>query len=181
MLHVVWVILNLALVVFFFIVCYRAARLLRTNYNLFSVVVFVFGFISFIGTPDRDGAKPRVNKNKTEVWHFAEDRQLMDSCEKHGDVNLALEKGWGVSRNLYIFYRKCSGSLVPSQATSSSSGFVTGTVWMPTRITSNADSKRNMLEYQVTGELRWKLLGTTVYTQFKEYSGKAKAEPDSPF
>ena len=74
MLYIIWGLLNLALLVFFCVVCYRAATLLRANYNWFSAVVFVFGFVSFCGTPDRDGAKPREDKNTSMTaknWVFA--------------------------------------------------------------------------------------------------------------
>ena len=65
------------------------------------------------------------------------------------------------------------GKKIPISASSSTSGFVSGTNWRPMSIIINETSDNNQFNYIVLGVVEWHILGTTIYLQSKEYKGIA--------
>lgn len=58
-------------------------------------------------------------------------------------------------------------------ASSSTTGFISGTKWKPISIIINKTNDNNKFEYFVEGVVEWKLLGATIYSQSKVYKGVA--------
>jgi hypothetical protein len=174
MLHLVWGLLNIGLFLFFIVICFRAAKLIREKIGLFASIVFVFGLLSFVGRSGDNNENMEPNSNHIKSWKF----ETADDIGRNGtfqvDVELARTL---VSRyHLGISYGKDQQHQmsVPISAYSSAAGFISGVNWIPKSILVN-NAARNKFNYTVYGALEWKLLGMTIYTQLKRYKGVATA------
>ena len=164
MLHLLWSALNIALLVYFIVICFRATRLIRENSGLFTSLLFGFGLLSFIVQP----GKVKNTENQIVKQGFVAQDRLDPTSMK--SITLALEESLGNSTNLRIHYGKDStGKLAPIDAFSSQNGFVGGREWEPHRILVKTGADGDDFNYTVDGILRWRLLGVTVYYQGKNY------------
>jgi hypothetical protein len=89
------------------------------------------------------------------------------------DINL--EKTPIAKYELGIRYGKDRQSQinVPISAHSSTIGFISGTNWRPISIVVNTTNNNNKFEYFVAGILEWKLLGSSIYSEQKDFKGIA--------
>ncbi len=165
MIFLLWAILNIGLFLFFIFICFRATRLIREKLGLISSIIFVFGLLSFVGGSNSDtqklGERFKFNFNKDKP------RQV----ENTNIVTTTLDKNLIFKRVLLIQYSWAndSSSVVPVSAYSVMAGFVAGHRWQTSYVSANAEGTR--IRYAVFGSIEWKLLGMTVYTQSKNYTG----------
>ncbi|RCR69524.1 hypothetical protein DUE52_11810 [Larkinella punicea] len=169
MLYLIWTLLNIALGVYFIILCFHAARLLKERVGLYAAVIFTFGFLSFAGNSgkksDSFSENPDVKK-----WNYVSRDSIVP-----GDLKFAhaqIDKTWISEIDLTVLCgtKKSSNQTVPVEATSVWSGFVSGYDWKPTSISVRATTGQKYA-YTVIGILQWKLLGISLYSQHKTYEG----------
>ena len=162
MLQLVWSALNVALLIYFIVICFRAAKLLREHSGLFVSLLFGLGLLSFMGQSGKD-----KNAQDQIVKHGFVAQQHLTSITS---IIVPLEKSPGNSLNLRMYYGKDStGKLVPIDALSFRNGFVGGLEWVPDRIQVKPTANGDDFNYTVAGTLQWKLLGVPVYSQRKKY------------
>ncbi len=84
-----------------------------------------------------------------------------------------MEKDVALKFDLSISYGKDKeGQLnISISASSTTSGFTSGTTWTPIFVAIDKTVDNHKFSYFVGGVLKWKLLGATIYTQAKEYKG----------
>jgi hypothetical protein len=169
MLYLIWTLLNIALAVYFIILCFKAARLLKERIGLYAAVIFTLGLISFVGNSGKNrgsiGENPNVKK-----WNFvSRDNVVSGSLQS---AHATIDKTWISEIQLMVLHGcdKSSNQTVPVEANSSWSGFVSGYDWEPTIISVHATTGREY-KYTVIGILHWKLLGISLYSQHKTFSG----------
>lgn len=176
MTYLLWSVLNIGIFLFFITVCFKATKLVREKLGIFATIVFVFGLLSFVGNSNNDDGNTEPNSNQVKTWKFT----LEDSLDTNATfmTNLDLEKTLVSTYVLGIKYGKdTQGKMnIPITAYSLTSGFVSGTNWKPVSILINMTSDNNKFEYFVDGVVEWKLLGATIYSQEKEYTGVALIE-----
>jgi len=164
MLQLLWSALNVALLIYFIVICFRATKLLRENLGLFASILFVLGLLSFIG----QSGKGNTVQNEIVKQGFVAQDHLDPASIK--SITLTLEESLGNSTNLRIHYGKDStGKMVPINAFSNRNGFVSGLEWVPQIILVKTTPDNTDFIYKIVGILRWKLLGSTVYSQTKRY------------
>lgn len=171
MLYLVWALLNIVLFFSFIAVCFKATALIRRNIGTAAAVIFVFGLLSFTNqaNSDKDNLEPHSNQIKT--WHFVPEDSLDGNST--WSVRTELEKTLVSTYTLGVKYGKDKElkNYVPISAYTSVTGFQSGTSWNPQSITINrADSN---FSYEVSGTVKWKLLGFTIYEQPKLWKGVA--------
>ena len=171
MLYLLWGLINIGLFLFFILICFRATKLIREKFGLFASIVFVFGLLSFIGHSNNDNDNKEPNSNRIKTWKFVSEDSLNRNATYFIDINL--EKTLVSKYDLSINYGKHNqGQLnIPISAYSSTTGFISGTNWKPISIIVNRTDDNNKFEYFVNGIVEWKLLGTTIYSQLKQYKG----------
>lgn len=170
MIYLLWGVLNIALFLFFVVICFRATKLIRQSFGLIASIVFVFGLLSFIGHPNNnDNVEPGTNHVKT--WKFTTDDSL--GINPTSSERIVLDKT--LISKYYLFIQcgkdKDEQINIPVSASSSTSGFVSGTNWKPISIVVSRTDNNNKFEYFVNGVVEWKLLGATIYSQLKHYKG----------
>lgn len=171
MLYLLWGLLNLGLFIFFIAVCLRATKLIRQNFGLLASIVFVFGLLSFIGHSNNNNDNMEPNTNQIKTWKFTSDDSLSRNSTSSEFIDL--EKTL-ISKN-YLFIQYCKDKdrriNIPISAYSSTNGLTCGTNWKPISISVIRTDENNKFEYFISGVIEWKLLGATIYSQFKEYKG----------
>ena len=173
MIYLLWGLLNIGLFIFFIAICFRATKLIREKIGLFAAIIFVFALLSFIGHSNNDNDNKEPNSNQIKTWKF----ETKDSINRNATylLDIDLEKTLVSKYELGIKYGKeKEGTInIPISAYSSITGFISGTTWKPISIIVNRTTDNNKFEYVVDGVVEWKLFGTTIYSQLKEYKGIA--------
>lgn len=165
MFEIIWGILNLVLLLAFFIICFKAVKLTKEKLGIFSAIILTFGMLSFMST----------NKNAENFENAEFDLTNSEKVsDKYSNTFLSRAKianNLANSTDLIVKYAKQHQSVNLLYAKSNSSGLIMGTKWQPRMISINLE-KKNLYNYQVLGQLEWYLLGIRLTTQEKNYSGK---------
>ncbi|MCP9748940.1 hypothetical protein [Lacihabitans sp. CS3-21] len=169
MLHLIWGLLNLGLLIYFLIACFKFVKVARNHIGGFGSVVFVFGLLSFVGGSKSEGNAAKLYQIKT--FNFA----IKDSLEQNSVkfAHFILEDQIVTKYDLALNYGKIPHSEIntPISAYSGTTGLVIGTHWKPIKISVLKTSDKDTFKYLVYGILEWKLLGVRLYTQSKIYEG----------
>jgi hypothetical protein len=170
MIYLLWGLLNIALFLFFIIICFKATKLIRQTFGLFASIVFVFGLLSFMGNSNNNDNK-EPNSNEIKTWKFTSN----DSLIRHPTSSEFIDFEKTLISKYYLFIKygkdKDGQTNIPISASSSTNGFISGTNWKPISISVNKTHDNNKFKYFVSGVIEWKLLGATIYSQLKEYNG----------
>ena len=164
MIQLLWGLLNIWLVLFFIVICFKASRLVRDNIGYLAAVVFVFGFLSFMGNKDQ-------NLKQKNSWVFASKDSLI--TEMNSSIQIRLEKTMLTTLGLGISYghHKTDQQNIPISAYSTLTGFMSGLNWKPASISVYKTADNTKFQYYVDGILEWQLIGATIYAQSKDYEG----------
>jgi hypothetical protein len=170
MLYVLWAILNIGLFLLFIVTCFKASKVLREKFGMLTAIFFVFGLLSFVSNSATDNDNLEPNSKQTKTWSFVPEDSL--NVLRTFLVGKDLEKTPISKYNLGIKFGKDKQNKdIPISAYSTLTGFVTGTSWRPLNIIVNTTGDEKTVYYSVSGIVKWKLLGTTLYSQPKEYEG----------
>jgi hypothetical protein len=170
MLEIIWGILNIGILVYFIMICFKAAKIIKENLGGLATLVFVLGLLSYMGKKEED------NSFKS----FDLQEQKKDTVQNYlGNTyskEVLLEDNLATKISASIMYGKDKTGKKLLRATASRDGFVSGTYWEPSHfLVSKLDNKDNY-EYQVIGSMEWKILGIRLYTEYKEFNGKIKLD-----
>ncbi|MEC4049647.1 hypothetical protein OX284_009425 [Flavobacterium sp. SUN046] len=169
MLELLWGILNIGILIYFIIICFKAIKIVRDNLGGIATLVFVIGLMSFISKPNEENNKVKTFKIK--------DESIIKGVEKSNrnvfSQDIVLEKELASTIRATITFKEYDQKIRLLNAYADRSGFVSGIDWKASNvdITKNTD---NSFNYQITGTKDWRILGLRVYTQFKIFKGKFK-------
>ncbi|MGM9509967.1 hypothetical protein ACS5NO_19695 [Larkinella sp. GY13] len=169
MLYLIWTLLNIALGVYFIILCFQAARLLKERIGLYAAVIFTFGLLSFATNSGKKSVGIRENPD-VKKWTFVPKDSVVSDGSKFAHATIA--KTWISRIELTVSYgvEKSSNQPVPVEANSVWWGSITGYHWKPVSISVHATTGQEYA-YTVVSILQWKLLGISLYSQPKTYEG----------
>ena len=171
MLHLLWSILNIGIFIFFIVVSVRATKLVREKMGVLAALVLVFGLLSFIGRKaDAPNLEPGGASLRT--WKFVTDiRPYINDINK---IDIVFDNNIISKSVLSVRYAKDtqSGLYKALEAHTYINGLVAGTSWRPVSVLVSQTAIPNEFTYEVNGVVEWKLLGTTIVSQAKEWTGK---------
>lgn len=169
MLYSLWTIINYLLFIVFIIICIEATKLLREKFGLLVSIIFAFGLL-FSGS-NLDNKDERQNY-QGKKWAFTPADKIQPNGTNY--LHITIENNLISTIDLAVLYgkEKSSNNIAAMEANSDLFGFLGGHQWTPKIISINKSSIANQLNYTVTGSLKWKLLGATVYSQNKTFIGK---------
>jgi len=179
MIYLIWGLINIALIVYFLVICFKATKLVKQKIGLFAAVFFVLGLLSLLGKPTKDSYSSGFNSNKMNSWNFASEDSL--NLNPIFSLNVELEENWISKKFLRIRYGKHIQSQIniPINAYTFTTGYTGAIIWKPNSIIVNRTEDNNQFQYLVHIDVNWKLLGTTIYTQFKRFDGTISIEKSS--
>lgn len=170
MLYLIWGLLNIGLLIYFLIICYKVIKIVREKMGLLATVFFIVVLLSLIGSISKDSYNKATDSKKTETWNnTSEDSLFIDTSYL---PKIELENNLVTSYYLFVFYGKNKNNyLVPESAYTAQTGFVAGTKWTPMMTSLYRTNDKNKYSYSVYGIVHWKLLGIPIYTQQKKFKG----------
>jgi hypothetical protein len=166
MMFLIWSLLNIALFTLFIVLSFHATKLMRDKFGIIIAVIFAFCLLSFIARPHQNDLSPEV-KN----WKFTENENVLPNTTQSSQ--LQLRKTTISKFKLGFTYGRdsISNQLVPIQAYSTTTGFISGAEWIPEYIHLSITSIDGVFKYEVYGIIEWSLLGNRIYSQSQNYSG----------
>ena len=171
MLHLLWSILNIGIFIFFIAVSVRATKLVREKMGVFAAIVLVFGLLSFIS---RKADAPNLEPGGSSLgtWRFVSDISAYTNDIKK--INIVFDNNIISKSVVTVVYNKDpqSGLYKPLEANTHINGLVAGTRWIPLSVQVSPTAVPKEFTYEVIGVVEWKLLGTTIISQAKEWTGK---------
>jgi len=173
MFYLLWGLINIGFFLYFIIICFKLLNLIREKIGLFASIIFAIGIVSLIGNSNNSNENNEHYSNQVKTWKFAQEDTLKIS-DSHF-LYIDLEKTLVSKYELGIKYAndKQGQINIPISAYSSITGFISGINWKPESINVYRSKDNNKFEYYVYGNIEWKLIRITIYTQLKEYRGVA--------
>lgn len=170
MIHLFWALLNVGLFLFFLVLCFQATKLIRAEKGLWASLLFAFGLLSLVGHSGSKGNAPNQTNGMVQQLHFTPKTDIIPTTMKHTYVVLEEDIISKIELGVLYGQEKTSNKMAVYDAFSSRQGFASGFQWTPLTISAYPSRAKNI--YVVVGTLDWKLLGLTVYTAPKTYSGE---------
>jgi hypothetical protein len=171
MLYLLWGLINLALIIGFLILCFKATTLVKNNIGKPAALLFAVGLISF-------GSRQNDNSQLTEVLDDQVRSEFIvrpDSLRKNtsGMLHIILKDNLVSKYMLSIDYgvKKPDNLNIPYHAYAGATGFTLGTEWKPERIEVKRTENNNRFQYSVYGHTQWKLLGLQLAEDSRVYDG----------
>ena len=167
-----WWLLNAGLFTLFLVLCFHATKLIKGKFGTIVAIVFVLGLLSMTGSSDSS----HDSINGEPKWKFISEDNIAPNTTR--SFQLVLKKTPLAKHELGFVYglHNQSRKLVPISAYSYTNGFISGTEWVPQDISITNTETDKRFKYSVQGVIKWKLLGTNLYTQPKEYSGTVEVK-----
>jgi hypothetical protein len=169
MLYLLWGLINLALIIGFFILCFKATTLVKVNIGKPAALLFAVGLLSFLAVPDRKQntefidlslpETPAVNSSSNEIMNT---------------IHVTLQDNLVSDFDLYIIYKRKSPDFInePVKVYSSSIGLACGINWIPSQYLVEKTPGNKEFSYLITGAIEWKILRFTIFSQQKSYKGR---------
>ena len=169
MLELLWGILNIAILIYFIIICFKAIKIVRDNLGGIATLIFVIGLMSFIAKPNEENLKTKTFNFNVKSISKGEEKSNGNNFSQ----NIVLENKLVSTIRATIAFKEDDQKIRLLYAYADRSGFVSGIDWKVSNIdiSKNADNSYN---YQITGTKDWRILGLRLYTQFKIFKGKFK-------
>lgn len=174
MLYLLWGLLNIGLFLVFVVICFKATILVREKLGFFSALVLACGLLSFMTNSNDESDNKAPGSDQNQTWTFISDDTLNNHDRDVLHVNL--EETLISDYKLSISYgtdRKDQKN-IPISASSFVTGITSGTKWTPVSVAVKRTNSNDQFQYFIYGIVKWKLLGSTIYSQKKEYTGFAK-------
>lgn len=171
MFYLLWALLNIGLHIFFIVICFKATKLIRAKIGLFAAIVFVFGFLSFVSGADSEPKSTKAESPAIDTWKYVPEDSL---TEYQRPLNAVLQKNLISKYLLTIRHGKDQqGNNIPISAFAFTNGIISGTEFIPMWGTVNRTKDNDKFSYDVSAIIQWKLLGATIFRQFKKFKGVA--------
>ena len=166
MLELVWGILNIAILVYFIIICFKAVKLVKENLGRITTIVFVIGLMSFI-------SKPNTLENSYKRFEIKDDSKITKEESISGhifDQEIVLEKKLVTTIDATITFKEYDQEVRLLSGFTQMTGFVSGVDWSTTSINVSRKSE-NTYNYKIQGTKDWRILGIKIYTEQKDFNG----------
>ena len=170
MIELIWITLNVLIFCFIVVKLFRLVITIRKKYGLIVAVICTFFLLSFVN-------KPNEKLLNTEKFNFRNvnnsDNELYKQQSSYSESKI-IEKKLLTSLIFSVTYNKNGvnrENIILNNCYICTSGTICGTKFKILNITTNSIDK-NIQEFNLTGELKWSLIGIGLYTQIKKYKVK---------
>jgi hypothetical protein len=155
------------MIFYFLFICFRATKNLRRDLGWLASVIFVWGLLSFV---NKDNESETTNSTrKIKEWNFNSPKDIK-GYQRLTVLTIEDELAYGLDLDVK-FAKDSSQVSFPLSAGSSFSGLSAGNIWQPENITLNPTNTPNSFKYSVSGIMKWRLLGSTIYHETRLYQG----------
>ncbi|KIC94373.1 hypothetical protein OI18_12185 [Flavihumibacter solisilvae] len=149
-----WSIIHAAFFIFWLVLFFLGARLVRKQYGTWLYAVMIAGIVGLFVGGGGQYRRDSAQKSSASEQVFLEDFSV-----------------FSLLLNTY-FDRDSANAIQPVHQDVIMNGLISGFIWQTQRIDLKpAANDGNRFTYNVSGSLKWKLLGLTVFTEAKTYRG----------
>ena len=60
MLELIWGLINIAILIYFVIICFKSTKVIKEKLGIFASLIFVLGLLSFIAKPSDEESKSEI-------------------------------------------------------------------------------------------------------------------------
>lgn len=167
MLELIWGIINIILLIYFIIVCLKSIKLIKEKIGVLASFVFVIGLLSFISKSDE---KKVVNKN-IEMLNQENPRKAFDGNSFSRFATLEDNLTSNIELRILCGEKKSDKELTILDANCNKTGLISGTNWNTLNIDIDKEKGKNYCRYNVSGIKEWKILGITIFSEAKDFTG----------
>lgn len=171
MFELIWGIFNAVVFIYFFVVCIKSVKIVREGLGGLAGLVLVIGLLSFLPIDDsKNLAEKNIDFYNNETLNKSSKKNFVgNSYHQH----ISLEKNLSSNISIDIYFGEEKNDLVIISANCMKSGFVSGTKWNVHSIDIDKPKNKNYCNYYVSGSVDWKIMGLKLYTESKDFEGKA--------
>ncbi|ESU19841.1 hypothetical protein FEDK69T_31020 [Flavobacterium enshiense DK69] len=167
MIEIFWGILNIAILIYFTIICFKSVKLIKEKIGILAALVFALGILSFASKPND---KYLADKN-IDFLNQTNPKMAFNGNSFFQEVKL--EDNLSTKIRLSILVGEKGNELIILNANCSKEGFISGTNWNVQNIDVDKPKDKNYCNYSVSGFMEWKILGITFYSERKTFKGNA--------
>ena len=167
MFELIWGILNGFLIIYFIIICFKSVKIIKEKIGILASFVFVIGLLSFISKPNE---KNLADKN-IDIINKTNPKKAFNGNSFLREINL--ENNLTSDIALSILVGENATELIILNANCYRSGFISGTNWNVENIDLDKEKNKSFCTYRVSGFMEWKILGITIYSEGKTFTGNA--------
>jgi hypothetical protein len=166
MLELIWGLINIAILIYFVIICFKSTKVIKEKLGIFASLIFVLGLLSFI-------AKPSDEESKSEIFDLQNPTIKQNTFKGNTfSTRIILEENLTTTIGMSIMFGENENKLISAQT--NRSGFVSGTNWNVENVSIEKSKTDNKCFYNVSGTLEWKILGLKIYSESKYFKGEVE-------
>lgn len=174
MTYLLWTLMNIALFIFFLVICFRATKLVKEKIGPFAALIFVIGLFAFANKKEDNQDTFVRNLNDQTSFVAVQNSASMQTANFSAHETLASYAGSALTMNVFFAADSSGSRKIAQKVYFSINGFVGGHRWEPLSVQITPNASVDTFRYEVRSLLKWNLLGITLYTQQKDFSGTLK-------
>lgn len=169
MFELIWGILNGLLLIYFIIICFKSVNIIKEKIGILASLVFVIGLLSFISKPNEN----KIADKNIEILNQTNPKKAFNGNTYLRFVTLEDNLTSKIELTILCGEKESDNELIILNADCNRTGFISGTNWNTKNIDVDKEKGEKFCKYSVSGIMEWKILGITIFSEVKDFSGNA--------
>jgi hypothetical protein len=169
MFELIWGILHGILIIYFIIIFFKSVKIIKEKNGVLATLVFVIGLLSFISKPD----EKKITDKNIEILNQTNPKKAFNGNSYLRFATLEDNLTSKIELKILCGEKESDNELIILNADCNRTGFISGTNWNTLSIDVDKEKDENFCKYNVSGIMEWEILGITIYSEVKDFTGKA--------
>lgn len=169
MLQLIWGILNALLLIYFIVICFKSAKLIKEKIGFLASFVFAIGLLSFISKPNEN----KITEKNIDILNQTNPKKAFNGNTYISFVTLENNLTSKIELTILHGEKESDKELIILNADCNRTGFMSGTEWQAKNIYVDNVEEKGFCKYDVNGIMEWKILGITIFSEAKNFKGNA--------
>jgi len=166
MIELFWGILNLVILTYFIIICFKVIKIVRENLGGIATLIFVLGLLSLLITPTEENNTFDFENENNENKEITQNKFTGFTLKE-----IELEENLASKLYTSIHFGDNNIERKLLKARTYRNGFTSGIDWEISHI-NVAKVNNDIYEYYVTGRKVWRILRIQIYSEHKVFNGQ---------
>lgn len=167
MFELIWGIFNGILLLYFIVICFKSVKLVKEEVGFLASLIFVLGLLSFMSNSND---KNLADKNIDFLNQTNPKKTFNGNSFSH---EVLLEDNLTSKIGLSLIVGEKGTELIILKANCYRTGLISGTNWNVEQVDVDKQKDKNYCSYLVRGKMDWKILGITIFSEYKTFRGNA--------
>lgn len=165
MFELIWGIFNGILLLYFIVICFKSVKLVKEEIGFLASLVFVLGLLSFMS----ESSDNNIAVKNIDFLNQSNPKKTFNGNSFFYEV--LLEDNLTSKIGLLLIVGEKGTELIILNANCYRSGFISGTNWNVEHVDIDKQKDKNYCSYLVRGKMDWKILGITIFSDYKIFRG----------